>query len=389
MNERPRVLMVGPWPPAKGGVATFMMNVARSSLRKRYEIIPFTTARPTKLRGGDNYGYRAMLRGGLKRVLQGTVLTAWHLVKYPWVIVFRRPALIQIQASDFISFWEASIYVVTAKALGKPVMLRIGGSFNRFWESSGRLGRAGITRTLNQPAVLIVQSEYWKNYVAGIRRSLPTVVLTNFVPNALVEKRIDPPAGMPRFLLYAGETPELKGAFVLLEALSTLAANGVTVHVTMIGVTQRFRDHVESSGLTSNITLREYLSHADVLDELRRTDVFLQISYNEGFPNTLLEAMALGCASIVTPVGAIPEAVGADGHCAFVIPAGDAAALSNRMARLIATPLLIARMAAAAQERVLEQFTEKTVAQVLDKQYSKILGLSTEAHDPPRHEEAS
>jgi glycosyltransferase involved in cell wall biosynthesis len=381
--------MVGPWPPATGGVATFMMNVARSSLREHYEIIPFTTARPAKLRGGDNYGYRAMLRGGVKRVLHGIVITAWHLAKYPWVIVLRRPALIQIQASDFISFWEASIYVLTAKLLGRPVILRIGGSFNRFWESSGRLGRVGITWTLNQPAVLIVQSEYWKNYVAGMRRSLPIVVLPNFVPNALVEKRIDPPSGTPRFLLYAGETPELKGAFVLLNAVRALAASGVAAHVTMIGVTQRFRDHVESSGLTSNITLREYLSHADVLEQLRRTDVFLQISYNEGFPNTLLEAMALGCASIVTPVGAVPEAVGADGHCAFVIPAGDAAALSDRMARLIAEPQLITRMAAAAHERLVEHFTENTVAQVLDKQYSKMLGLSTEAHGSPRHEEAS
>jgi glycosyltransferase involved in cell wall biosynthesis len=89
----------------------------------------------------------------------------------------------------------------------------------------------------------------------------------------------------------------------------------------------------------------------------------------------LLEAMALGCAVIVTPVGAVPEVVGGDGECAFVIPAGDSAMLADRMTRLAADPELLARMAAAAQERIVERFTERTVTRVLDHAYQ--LAIST------------
>ena len=54
---RPKVLMVGPWPPTKGGVTTFMRNVAKSPLKEKYEFIPFTTSRPEKRDvKGDNYG---------------------------------------------------------------------------------------------------------------------------------------------------------------------------------------------------------------------------------------------------------------------------------------------------------------------------------------------
>ena len=72
---RPKVLMVGPWPPTPGGVATFISNVVSSPLREKYDFVPFTTARPRKRNvSGDNYGYAAMLRGGLKRVVLGIVV---------------------------------------------------------------------------------------------------------------------------------------------------------------------------------------------------------------------------------------------------------------------------------------------------------------------------
>ena len=67
----------------------------------------------------------------------------------------------------------------------------------------------------------------------------------------------------------------------------------------------------------------DFLGHDEVLDTLRRTDVFLQISTSEGFPNTLLEAMALGCTAIVTAVGAVPEVVGPGEATAFTVPIGD------------------------------------------------------------------
>src|SRR5438105_1736503 len=133
-SSHPRVLMVGPWPPNNGGVRTFggvitfMYNVIRSPLRERYEFVPFTTSRPSKRNiEGDNYGYSAVFRGGLKRVVQGILITLWHLAIYPFIVVARRPAVIQVQASDFQAFWEASLYVLMWMILSRPLVLRIGG----------------------------------------------------------------------------------------------------------------------------------------------------------------------------------------------------------------------------------------------------------------------
>ena len=367
---RPKVLMVGPWPPTRGGTTTFMRNVASSSLREKYEFIPFTTSRPAKPKvRGDNYGYAAIFSGGFKRVVQGILITLWHLVLYPWVVVARRPTIIQIQANDFQAFWEASLYVLMGKIIRRPIVLRIGGAFNRFWESSGAMARIAIQWTLRLPSVLVVQSEYWKNYVDGLGRAGPTVILNNFVPETLLEKRVLPAPAALRFLLYCGWAQKQKGAYVLLNAVRELVARDVKVDVTLMAVTESLRDEFAMAGLDGHVRMLDFLSHDAALATLRRSDVFLQISSSEGFPNMLLEAMALGCAAIVTPVGAVPEVVGADGECAFIIPAGDAARLADRMIRLAADRDLLARMAAAAQARIAERFTERTVVQVLDHAY--------------------
>jgi len=367
---RPKVLMVGPWPPTKGGVTTFMRNVVSSPLKEKYDFIPFTTSRPGKRNiKSDNYGYFAIFRGGLKRVAQGILITLWHLIIYPCVLAARRPKIVQIQASDFQAFWEASLYVLMGRIFRLAVVLRIGGSFNRFWESSGASARTAIRWTLRQPAVLLVQSEYWKNYVSGLGRTGPTVILNNFVPETLVERRTVPVPAVTRFLLSCGEVPKLKGAYVLFDAVRELVARGVRVDITLMAVTIPLRDEMRSAGLDRHVRTLDFLSHDEALATLRRTDVFLQISSSEGFPNMLLEAMALGCAAIVTPVGAVPEIVGADGECAFVISVSNASMLADRMARLAADHGLLARMGAAARARIAESYTERSVAKVLDAAY--------------------
>src|SRR5919204_5345366 len=231
-RNRPKVLMVGPWPPTTGGVTTFMRNVVRSSLREAYDFVPFTTSRPSKRNAKeDNYGYAAILRGGLKRVAQGVLITLWHLAIYPWTVLAKRPSVIQIQASDFQVFWESALYLLMGKLLRRPVVMRIGGSFDRFYQASGRLARAAIRWTLRQPAVLVVQSEYWKNYVAPLAPAAATVVLANFVSETLVVPRASSPPAAPRLLLCSGEVPHLKGAYVLLDAVRMLLAREVKAQV--------------------------------------------------------------------------------------------------------------------------------------------------------------
>jgi glycosyltransferase involved in cell wall biosynthesis len=78
----------------------------------------------------------------------------------------------------------------------------------------------------------------------------------------------------------------------------------------------------------------------------------------ETLPVTLLEAAACGTPSVATAVGSVREVV-ADGETGFVVPPGDAAALAERITRLLRDPALRERMGAAAHARIARDFDER------------------------------
>ncbi len=84
---------------------------------------------------------------------------------------------------------------------------------------------------------------------------------------------------------------------------------------------------------------------------LTEAQAFLLPSYTEGLPYSLLEAMAAGAVPVVTPVGAIPDAVEDGVHGVFV-PVGDADAIAHAVQRLAADRPRLARLSAAARRRV-------------------------------------
>jgi glycosyltransferase involved in cell wall biosynthesis len=73
--------------------------------------------------------------------------------------------------------------------------------------------------------------------------------------------------------------------------------------------------------------------------------------------------MALGLAPIVTPVGAIPEIV--DDTGAPIIPAKDARALAEAVARLIRDPALRAAIGEASRMTVRTRYVHSAVMPIL------------------------
>jgi glycosyltransferase involved in cell wall biosynthesis len=85
----------------------------------------------------------------------------------------------------------------------------------------------------------------------------------------------------------------------------------------------------------------------DVLDVLAASDVFLLGSAHEGYPVSLMEALALGLPVVATAVGGIPDAVhtGVEG---FLVPPRDPHALAGALIEVAGDPNLRRRMGEAA-----------------------------------------
>lgn len=97
---------------------------------------------------------------------------------------------------------------------------------------------------------------------------------------------------------------------------------------------------------------------SDVAQLLPQFDIFALPSQAEGISNTLLEAMACGCAPVATDVGGNPELVAeGEGGNGLLVPPQDSAALAAALARLVNEPALRQRLAAASLARVRAEFS--------------------------------
>ncbi|HEY6577799.1 MAG TPA: glycosyltransferase family 4 protein [Rhizomicrobium sp.] len=360
---RRRVMLVGPWKWTTGGVTTFMNNVVESSLGDSHEFIRFNIARPPKRNVTHNYGYGAIWRGGIGRLVLGGLITLWHLAAFPFVLLGRRPDVVQVQSSDFQVFWEASLYVAMARALRVPVLMRLGGAFDHFYSVSSPRARTVIRRILRWPDRLIVQSQYWRQTVEALGRTNGIVVLPNSVPDALVDDANIRTRESSLCFFAAGSEAVRKGIGEILDAMRLLRLQERPVRLHVVAATAGLRRRIDEKRLGNAVAAEGFLTHGRTLEAMRRAQIFLLPSRAEGFPNALVEAMALGLAPIVTPVGAIPEIV--EGTGAIVVPAQNAQALADAIARLASEPQLCARIGTAVRAAVRSRYVHSATMPIL------------------------
>jgi len=99
---------------------------------------------------------------------------------------------------------------------------------------------------------------------------------------------------------------------------------------------------------------------ADMPEFLNRLDLFVLPSYREGLSRSLIEAGACGLPAVTTDVPGCRDVI-ADGDNGLLVPARDAAALSDAIERLVADAAMRKRMGERAREVVAERFSNEVV----------------------------
>ncbi len=107
---------------------------------------------------------------------------------------------------------------------------------------------------------------------------------------------------------------------------------------------------------------------SDVAPVFAAAALLIQSSDWEGLPNVVMEAMAAGVPVVATDAGGTRELI-KDGVHGFLVPVGDENALVDRAEKVLADPVLAARLAAAAQEEIDSRFSIREVV----RQYETLL----------------
>ena len=176
--------------------------------------------------------------------------------------------------------------------------------------------------------------------------------------------------------LFVGRVVRDKGIVELVQAFEKLCPDKQPVRLVLVGpfendvdpIPEDIRRRIEEN--PAIITTGE-LTGIDLLAWYAASDCFVLPSYREGFPNTVLEAGAMGLPSIVTDINGSREII-TDGINGIIVPPRDSVALSQAMLKMLQDSDSRKSAVSASREMISSRFEQEQVRKCLYDFYSGI-----------------
>ncbi|HML54235.1 MAG TPA: glycosyltransferase family 4 protein [Solidesulfovibrio magneticus] len=204
--------------------------------------------------------------------------------------------------------------------------------------------------------------------LAALARQSAGQMPIRMIPNGVDTARFTPAEHRehrgPVQLVFVGRVVHQKGLDVLLSALSRLPAEA-DYELTIVGdgpLRDALTKQAASLGVLARLRFAGWAGREEMPDLLRRADLFVFPSRDEGMPNAVLEAMAAGLPVVATRISGNEEVV-ADGETGLLVPPDDPDALAGALAGFLADAALRRRMGAAGRERVCREYSWRSVAE--------------------------
>jgi glycosyltransferase involved in cell wall biosynthesis len=187
---------------------------------------------------------------------------------------------------------------------------------------------------------------------------------------------------------HVGRLVRWKGQAVLLRALAQVRVHLPAAYGLIVGNWSAGDDAPGPLGggatyaqelhrLAADLNLTEHITFAGFVRDpnlaYAAADVVTHTStLPEPFGRVVIEAMMLGRPVVAAAAGALPEII-TDGQTGHLTPPGDAAALAERLGRLLASPDERARIGVAARERAEAEFSLATMIRNMQAAYELAL----------------
>lgn len=291
----------------------------------------------------------------------------------------RRQGVQIVHAHDMYSNIFASIWGRVARV---PVVI----TSRRWWHTCpNRKLRAGNRVAFRLSDAVLANSAAVARSVHEEAGVASAAVWT--VPNFADDHAFEPLTPAERALVrrgwrVPGDTPvvgcvarldPLKDHATLLRAVASLRDGVRRVHLVLIGDGE-MRGALER--LAADLAIADHVTFVgevrDGQNHHRAFDISVLASLSEGFPNTLVEAMAAGRPVVATAVGGSVDAV-VDGETGLLVPPGAPHELSAALKRLLDEPDTRSLMGRAGQERARRLYDARRTVGTLEDMYERLL----------------
>ena len=196
-----------------------------------------------------------------------------------------------------------------------------------------------------------------------------------FIPNGIDTRELPVPAPVEDTLRigYCGRLREIKGVHVLIDGLAELKAalpdNKFQVVVAGSGETMEALKQ-QATRLKLDDTDIEWLGRIeDTAAFFRSIHLYVQPSFAEGLPNSVMEAMVAERPVVVSDIGGNNDLVEHEAS-GLLFPAGDAKALALQLQRVIEDEPLRSKLAKAGRQLMIDRYGFDAVTHKLAELYS-------------------
>lgn len=348
-----KVVMSGPLPPAIGGMATVIDDMSRSSLDDNVELHLFNTLKNTP----EN---RPFWQGVLARFV------LWK----KWIKALNnKKTIAHIHTCSGLTFFLDGTLLILARLKGCPTVLHIhGATFDAFLDGLPPIQLMIACWLMNRANRVVVLSEEWKEKLSDHLPDARLFVIPNGVPVLELIKKTVKDASTVK-VLFLGNLCQRKGVWELLEAMTQTPRN---IELILAGgeedpdIGEKVNQYIDDHNLKNVVRWLGPIQGEQKLAALQNADIFILPSHAEGLPISLLEAMCAGIAVVVTPVGGIPSVVDDEVQGLLVTP-GDSHSIVVALTRLASDANMRTRMGQAARTRCSESYgVERAAAKYLE-----------------------
>ncbi len=295
-----KILFVAPLPPPYGGITNWVL-ILRDCLRKdtEFDLVDILNISPNKRDLDGRTLYDRILKQGIQMLKLNSKLKK--------IILDKKPDVIHMTTSGKLSLIRDLLFLYTAKRFKVPVVYHI------------HFGRI--------PEMLKKNNIEWKLMEIAIKLSTKTIAIDGKTYDVLKEifstekiKKVYNPFNIKSIsflttdthpkkeITFLGWCVKTKGITELIEAWSNICVKFPKWKLRLIGPMQeKYQENLKQKYSFDQVIITGEVSHKDAIELLNNGEIFILPSYTEGFPNCILEAMALKKPIIATNVGAIPE----------------------------------------------------------------------------------
>jgi glycosyltransferase involved in cell wall biosynthesis len=256
----------------------------------------------------------------------------------------------------------------TAAREGIPVVVSVRADPRMEYDSLGL--KASMLATFGRAAGIIVQSEGAKSYFPEFIRK-KCVILPNSIDTSFIRKRYV--GDREKSVVMVGRLDENKNQSMVMAAFAKATTNNFKEYKLKIygdGPDRIKLQHLAVRlGIVDRVEFRGIVRH--VAEHIEKASVYVLASNQEGMPNSLIEAMALGLACISTdcPCGGPADLI-QNGVNGILTPVGDEKAMEEALKKVLSDAEFADRLGAEAaklQEKYTPQVTNKKWQQYFDE----------------------